>query len=217
MGSRPTEHGLSLGCVKIEFSVRFDENQRAPNPLLTIYMSCGGVVWIYYLFVVLFYCRASKTINLSLSVEEIHQTFSVKNAQNIIGIKSAVLYSNRLFVQIIPQLYIIKEQGWSLKILQNLTLLSFVSLKALLLPYPGSDIFHPGSQIQGWQDPGSGSASKIWSIFNSKIRSGVFIPDPISPVWIFSILDPGVKKVSDPGSGFATLLSPAGFDKKQVK
>jgi hypothetical protein len=55
---------------------------------------------------------------------------------------------------------------------------------------------------------------------HSKIRSGVtgvLIPDPISRVWIFSIPDPGVKKVPDPGSGSAKLLSPAAFDKKQLK
>ncbi len=34
--------------------------------------------------------------------------------------------------------------------------------------YPGSDFFHSGSWIQGWQDPGSGSATKNFSIFNAK-------------------------------------------------
>jgi hypothetical protein len=54
------------------------------------------------------------------------------------------------------------------------------------------------SWIQGRLDPGS----RIFkSIFNPKtdtnffkIRSGMFIPDPGSWHWIFSIPDPGVKK-----------------------
>ncbi len=62
---------------------------------------------------------------------------------------------------------------------------------------PGSDFFHPGSRIQGRQDPKSGSTSKNLSIFNpktdtgtkfSKIRSGKFIPDPVSG--FFSIRGP---------------------------
>ncbi len=43
-------------------------------------------------------------------------------------------------------------------------------------------------------------ASKNWSIFNSKISSGVFIPDPISRVWIFSIPDPGSRGQKSTGS-----------------
>jgi hypothetical protein len=34
--------------------------------------------------------------------------------------------------------------------------------------YPGSEFFHPGSQVKKIPDPGSGSASKNLSIFNSK-------------------------------------------------
>jgi hypothetical protein len=41
----------------------------------------------------------------------------------------------------------------------------------------------------------------------SKIRSGMFIPDPGSCMWIFSIPDPGSRVQKSTGSGSATLLS----------
>ncbi len=44
-----------------------------------------------YLCVVVFYCGASKTRNLSLQVEEIHQSFCVINAPKIFRDKSVVL------------------------------------------------------------------------------------------------------------------------------
>jgi hypothetical protein len=74
--------------------------------------------------------------------------------------------------------------------------------------YPGSDLFP--LRIQDWQDPGSGSASNNFSIFNpNEIR--MFIPDPVFWLWISFhpgsriqwsrkplIPDPGVKKAPDP-------------------
>jgi hypothetical protein len=53
--------------------------------LAIVYSVCGGVAFIFYLFVVVFYCGASKTINLSLQVEEIHQTFGVTNFYCLTG------------------------------------------------------------------------------------------------------------------------------------
>ncbi len=51
--------------------------------------------------------------------------------------------------------------------------------------FPGSDLFPP--RIQDWQDPGSGSASNNFSIFDPKMRSKCWsrIPDPGSWLWIF--------------------------------
>ncbi len=88
--------------------------------------------------------------------------------------------------------------------------------------YPGSEFFSipgPRSRIQGQNDSGSRiripdpdphqriqkNVSKI-----SEIWSGMFIPDPYlrSGSWFFypsGILDTGVKKAPDPGSGSATL------------
>ncbi len=46
----------------------------------------------YFKYIIyVFYCGASKTINLSLKVEEIHQSFGVKNEPNIFRNKSDVL------------------------------------------------------------------------------------------------------------------------------
>jgi hypothetical protein len=71
--------------------------------------------------------------------------------------------------------------------------------------YPGSDFFP--SRIQGWQDPGAGSASKNLCILTQKsytkfwkIISVMFIPDPRSWLWIFSHPGSRVKKAPDPGS-----------------
>jgi hypothetical protein len=55
---------------------------------------------IIYLLVV-FCCGASKTLNPSLSVDEIHQTLRAKKAPDTFRNRSVVL----LRVQIIPQLY----------------------------------------------------------------------------------------------------------------
>jgi hypothetical protein len=57
---------------------------------------CKIVKYIIYSLYV-FYCGASKTLNLSLQVEEIHRTFRAKNAP--------VTCSNRIRVQIILQFY----------------------------------------------------------------------------------------------------------------
>ncbi len=69
-------------------------------------------------------------------------------------------------------------------------------------PDPGFDFFHPGSRLQGWQDPGPGSASKNLSNFNPKTNTkfqgcSSRIPDP--DFFLSRILDPGVKKAPDPG------------------
>jgi hypothetical protein len=67
----------------------------------------------------------------------------------------------------------------------------------------GSGMFMP--------DPGSGSASKNLSIFNSKKRflssrkNDVTCSSRIQ-IHIFPIPDPGVKKAPDPGSGSSTLV-----------
>ncbi len=81
-----------------------------------------------------------------------------------------------------------------------------------------SRIPDPGSRFDKIPDPGSVSDSKNFSTHKthitdtlySKIRSGMFIPDPGSWIWIFfhswsriRISDPGIKKAPDPGS--ATL------------
>jgi len=70
----------------------------------------------------------------------------------------------------------------------------------MLILCPGSKFFHPGTRVKNIPDPGSGSASKILSIFNPKncfyalgilnrvvhSGSGTRIPDP------------GVKKAANP-------------------
>ncbi len=89
----------------------------------------------------------------------------------------------------------------------------------MFIPDPGSDFFHPGYRIP---DPGLTRSRipdpcqtqrisvflthKIDTLY-SKIRSGIFIPDPGSWIWIFfhpwsriRISDPGIKKAPDPGS-----------------
>ncbi len=83
----------------------------------------------------------------------------------------------------------------------------------MFIPDPTSSIPDPG-----WQDPGSGSASKNLSIFNpkswyhskfSKIRSGIFIPDPGGCwIWIFSIPDPEVTLPSrkDPKEDYSVKI-----------
>ncbi len=40
----------------------------------------------------------------------------------------------------------------------------------MFIPDPASDIFHPVSQIQSWQDPGSRSGIKEFNILKIKIR-----------------------------------------------
>jgi hypothetical protein len=74
----------------------------------------------------------------------------------------------------------------------------------------------PGSRVVKIPDPGSGFApknpKKTYTKF-SKMRSGMFIPDPKPWLWIFlhprfriRILDfPEVKKHRIPGPGSATL------------
>ncbi len=69
-------------------------------------------------------------------------------------------------------------------------------------------IFHPGSWIQGWQDPVSRirNYQRILSILTQKIRSEMFILDPGS--WILDLdffipdPDPGSRSQKRTGSGF---------------
>jgi hypothetical protein len=74
---------------------------------------------------------------------------------------------------------------------------------------PGFNFFHSGCRVDKIPDPGSGSASSILTQKTetkfSKIRSGMFIPDPGSG--FFSIPDPGAKKATDSGPGSATLIT----------
>jgi len=57
-----------------------------------IQVGAGGEVYICTVFMCRrVYCGASKTRNLSLSVEEIHQSVGVKNVPNIFRNKSALL------------------------------------------------------------------------------------------------------------------------------
>jgi len=39
----------------------------------------------------------------------------------------------------------------------------------MLIPDPGSEIFHPGSRIQGREDPGSGSGNDDFKYFYTGI------------------------------------------------
>jgi hypothetical protein len=81
--------------------------------------------------------------------------------------------------------------------------------------YIGSRIRIFTSRIQGKKYPGSGSASKIFSVFNPKNcfeALGKIILDvhPESrseffPSWVPDS-DPGVKKAPNPRSGIATLV-----------
>ncbi len=68
---------------------------------------------------------------------------------------------------------------------------------------PGSQLFHPGSRIQGQKDPGSGSASKsrktVSGSGKNDIRCSV-IPDPRCRFFPIPNPDPGsrVKKIQNP-------------------
>jgi hypothetical protein len=71
---------------------------KASNKALDVFVEDWLKYIIYWLYV--FYCGVSKTLNPSLQVEKIKQTLRIKNAQEI-----NQSCSNRLRVQIIPQLY----------------------------------------------------------------------------------------------------------------
>jgi hypothetical protein len=85
----------------------------------------------------------------------------------------------------------------------------------MFIPDPESDFFHPGSKVYKIPDPGSASKNLSILILNfdtknlsifilnfdtkfSKIRAGMFIPDPGSGFFPFRI--PGSKKhrIPDP-------------------
>jgi hypothetical protein len=94
---------------------------------------------------------------------------------------------------------------------------------------PDPNFFYPGSRVKKIPDPGSVSASKQLSIFNTEnciqalgnMNRDVH-PGPWIHILIFypsRIPDPGVKKAQDPESGSATLLfikSPI-FKKKYIQ
>jgi hypothetical protein len=59
---------------------------------------------IYSLYRYVFYCGASKTLNPSLQVEEIHQTFRVKTRQlsSFLEINHLFLLSDAFFIYMLP-------------------------------------------------------------------------------------------------------------------
>ncbi len=84
---------------------------------------------------------------------------------------------------------------------------------------PGSDFFLLGSSIDKISDPDLHQRICVFvtqknDIKFSKIRSGMFIPDPGSGY--FSIPDPGVKQAPDPGSESATLEIWMGLSAKVI-
>ncbi len=78
--------------------------------------------------------------------------------------------------------------------------------------YPGSDFFHPGSRIQGWQDSEFRIRIRIkeHKVLKNKIRDVHPRSRILNLDYFFTsrIPDPGVKKSPDPdpGSGSATLV-----------
>jgi hypothetical protein len=88
---------------------------------------------------------------------------------------------------------------------------------------PDPNFFHPGSRIRMFSIPDPGSRIRIkefkyfcpkkWFISSWKYDSGyssrIQIPDPDHD--FLSNPDPGVKKLPDPGSGSATLVTIIGY------
>ncbi len=79
----------------------------------------------------------------------------------------------------------------------------------MFIPDTGSNFFHPASRVGKIPDPDPHQRIKTCLTQKtdtkfSKIRSGMFIPDP--GFGFFSIPDTGFNKAPDPRSGSATLL-----------
>ncbi len=67
-----------------------------------------------------------------------------------------------------------------------------------VIPGSGSEFFYPGSWVKkAPENPDPQQRTFLTQKIEtkvSKIWSGMFIPDPESQIWSFSIPDPGVKK-----------------------
>jgi hypothetical protein len=76
---------------------------------------------------------------------------------------------------------------------------------------PGSEFFPSRIRIFHFPDPGSASKNKYFNPKNCFLSSRKYYlgcPPRIRILIFLPILDPGVKKASDPGSGCATLATP---------
>jgi hypothetical protein len=75
---------------------------------------------------------------------------------------------------------------------------------------PDLNFFHPGFQVKNIPDPGSGYASKNFSIFNLKncsldLENMIRDVHPGSGSCFFSIPDPGSRVIKTPDPGSETL------------
>ncbi len=73
---------------------------------------------------------------------------------------------------------------------------------------PGSDFFHPGSQIRFREFKHFNPKNGFYALGNMGCSSRILDPDP----YFLPIPDPGIKKAPDPGYGTLLFTSVAGAD-----